>query len=277
MKKRQTVLITGASTGLGRAIASVLVEQGHRVFGTSRRPAAAASTHFPLLELDVRYDESATHCLKTVMDDAGRIDVLINNAAYELAGGLEETTLAEAEAQFATNFFGVARMNKAVLPVMRAQGGGRIIIIGSLAGLVGVPFHGYYSASKHALEGYTEALRHEVSGFNIKVSIVEPGFMATNLAAASHVIASAIAEYSNMRQQAFDFFAKSFASGDDPLRAARVISSIIDDEDPRLQYRVGAMTTWLPRIKGIMPQKFFEKGLDRTFGLSTGNSSAKKH
>ncbi len=267
MKQGKIVLITGASTGLGRATALLLVEKGHTVFGTSRHPAAADSHHFPLLELDVRSDDSVAGCLKSVMDAARRIDVLINNAGYELAGGLEETSLTEAEAQFATNFFGVARMTRAVLPIMRAQGFGRIITVGSLAGLIGVPFHGYYSASKHALEGYTEALRHEVSAFNIKVSIVEPGFMKTNLAGAAHMAAAPITDYSFIRRQALHFFEKSLASGEDPLHAAGIISAVIADENPPLHYRVGRMSKWLPRLKHFLPQRVYEAGLNRTFGL----------
>src|SRR5690606_35507590 len=160
----KVVLITGASSGLGRATARLLAERGYRVFGTSRRPPADAPTGgVEPLALDVCADASVAACVQTVLARAGRIDALINNAGYELGGALEEATLEEAQRQFETNFFGAVRMIRAVLPAMRRQGGGRIVNVSSLAGLAPVPFLGLYSASKFALEGYSEALRHEVA------------------------------------------------------------------------------------------------------------------
>src|SRR5690606_21839264 len=132
---------------------------------------------------------------------AGRIDALINNAGYELGGALEEATLEEAQRQFETNFFGAVRMIRAVLPAMRRQGGGRIVNVSSLAGLAPVPFLGLYSASKFALEGYSEALRHEVAPFNVKVSLIEPGFLATALAHNRQQPAARIRDYDPWRER----------------------------------------------------------------------------
>ncbi len=152
MSNPKTILITGASSGVGQATARLLAQQGHRVFGTSRHPSdrGEASPNITLIALDVRFDESVTAGINTVLGQAGHIDVLINNAGYELAGALEEATLDEAKAQFETNFFGVIRMVNAILPMMRQQRRGQIINISSLTGFVAVPFLGIYSASKLA-------------------------------------------------------------------------------------------------------------------------------
>jgi short-subunit dehydrogenase len=265
--KRKVVLITGASSGIGKVTASLLAGSGYRVFGTTRQPANDASSEYEMLLLDVRSDESVGSRIRALLERAGRLDVLINNAGYELAGALEETSLAEAKEQFDTNFFGVVRIVKAVLPIMRSQRSGQIIMIGSLAGLVAVPFHGFYSASKYALEGYGEVLRHEVKGFNISVSIVEPGFMRTNLAISARSSADVIDDYSEMRERAKRMFEKFVKAGDDPGIVARVILSIMESHSPRLRYRVGKEAKRLPRIKAIVPQAAFEAGVRRNFHL----------
>ncbi|MCY1013953.1 SDR family NAD(P)-dependent oxidoreductase [Nannocystis pusilla] len=181
MREGTVVLITGASSGFGEAAARLLAARGPcRVFGTSRRAAGHDTPGgVEMLPLDVRSDASVAACVDAVMQRAGRIDVLVNNAGYTLAGAVEETAIDEAKAQFDTNFFGMARMVRAVLPVMRAQGGGRIVNVSSLAGLVGVPFHAHYSASKFAVEGLSEGLRQEVRRFGIHVSLIEPGDFKT--------------------------------------------------------------------------------------------------
>jgi short-subunit dehydrogenase len=180
MSDQRVVLITGASSGVGQATARLLSQRHYKVFGTSRNPASAEIIPaVEMLPLDVRADDSVRACVEAVSTRGGRIDVLINNAGYELAGALEELTSEEAKAQFETNFFGVVSMVNAVLPFMRQQKRGHIINVGSLSGLSPIPFLGIYSASKFALEGYTETLRHEVKPFNIHVSLTEAGFLKT--------------------------------------------------------------------------------------------------
>src|SRR4030095_5092951 len=180
MSDQRVVLITGASSGVGQSTARLLVQRNYKVFGTSRNPGHAESIPaVEMLALDIRRDDSIAECVKTVFSRAGRLDVLVNNAGYELAGALEELSLNEAQSQFETNFFGVVRMIKAVLPLMRQQRHGQIINVGSLSGLTSIPFLGIYSASKFAVEGFTEALRHEVKPFNIHVSLIEPTFLKT--------------------------------------------------------------------------------------------------
>lgn len=262
----KTVLITGASSGFGKATAELLAEKGYRVFGTSRQGGIGADG-IEMLPLDVRDSASVQACVEAVLAKTGRIDILINNAGYELSGALEETAVEEAKAQFETNFFGVLRMTNAVLPVMREQREGRIINIGSLAGLVAVPFHGMYSASKYALEGYSEALRQEVKPFNIHVSLIEPGFSSTNLARAAMQSKQLIKEYAPMRERIFPVFKESISSGQPPEAVARIILSAIKKESPRLRYRVGSDSVWLPRLKMAAGEAQFEAGVRRKFHL----------
>jgi short-subunit dehydrogenase len=180
MADQRVVLITGASSGVGQSTARLLAHRGYKVFGTSRNPGGSAIIPaVEMLPLDVRADDSVQACVEAVSSRSGRLDVLINNAGQELAGAVEEVSAEECRAQFETNFFGVVRMVNAVLPLMRRQNRGHIINAGSLSGLSPIPFLGIYSATKFALEGYTEALRHEVKPFNIRVSLTEAGFLKT--------------------------------------------------------------------------------------------------
>jgi NAD(P)-dependent dehydrogenase (short-subunit alcohol dehydrogenase family) len=179
MAERKVALVTGASSGIGEATAGQLAAAGFSVFGGSRTATAGCGTAVEQVVLDVRDDTSVRDCVDQVLAEAGRIDVLVNNAGYLCAGAVEEVSAAEAQAQFETNYFGVARMTAAVLPGMRERRAGHIITISSLTGLAAVPFWGHYSASKFAVEGLMEALRHEVRPFGIGVALVEPGAIRT--------------------------------------------------------------------------------------------------
>jgi NAD(P)-dependent dehydrogenase (short-subunit alcohol dehydrogenase family) len=265
--KQKVVLITGASSGFGEVTASLLAQRGYRVFGTGRNPGRNRAWGYEMLPLDVRSDDSVRACVQELMERAGRLDVLISNAGYELAGAVEETSISEARDQFETNFFGAARMVKAALPVMRKQGGGRILLVSSLAGLISVPFHGFYSASKYALEGYAEALRHEVKGFNISVSLIEPGFFRTNLARAARNSTETVSEYAGMRERALKAFERAVQTGEDPGLVASLILSVVESRSPRLRYRVGKDAKRLPRIKALVPESAFEAGVRRNFHL----------
>src|SRR5215831_19986395 len=184
MNNQPIVLITGASSGIGFAIVELLVQEGMTVYGTSRNPDRMKPVAgVERVQLDVNSADSVRAGVNDVMKRAGHIDILINNAGYDLEGAIEETSLEEAKAQLETNFFGVARVIKEVLPDMRERGFGRIINMSSSVGwLTPTPFLGYYAASKMALEAYTEALRYEVRPFGIKVSLIEPSFFHTNYA-----------------------------------------------------------------------------------------------
>ena len=204
MSNQRVVLITGASSGVGQATARLLAQQGHKVFGTSRAPTSAEPiANLTMVALDVRSDASVAACVNAVSSQAGRVDVLVNNAGYELGGALEEHSIEEAKAQFETNFFGVVRMTKAVLPLMRRQKQGQIVNISSLSAVAPIPFMGMYSASKFAVEGYTEALRMELKPLNILVSQIEPGLLKSPMMDKRQVVAERIGDYELWRQRAF--------------------------------------------------------------------------
>jgi short-subunit dehydrogenase len=262
----RVVLITGASSGFGRTTASLLAGRGFRVFGTSRRPASADGDGFEMLPLDVDADESAEACVRTVIQRAGRLDVLVNSAGYVLAGGIEETSVAEAKAQFETNFFGAVRMVNAVLPLMRGQKSGQIINIGSLAATLPVPFEGFYAATKAALVAYSEVLRSEVKAFNIKVSIVEPGFFKTNLANASRRGDRPIEDYREMRKRALSRLVEHIEGGDDPKLVAETIVGIIQSNSPRLRYPIGKEKRYV-RLRAIVPGSMFESSIRKHWRL----------
>ena len=263
----QTVLITGASSGIGKATALLLQREGLSVFGTTRRPDAAGKQEFPMLALDVRSDDSVKACFDTVFSKAGRIDVLIDCAGYALAGAAEETTLAEAKAQFETNFFGAVRVVNAALPEMRTARSGKIIIMGSLAGLTAIPFSAFYSATKFALEGYAEALWQEVRPFGVHVTLVEPAFVRTRLGEASQVAAGPLPVYETWEKRALRAISGAVARGIPAERVAQCVLGIVRNDRPSLRYRVGAQATWLPRLKQVAPWGFFAAGVRRTFGL----------
>src|SRR5262245_11930099 len=227
MADQQVVQITGASSGVGQSTARLLSQHGYRVFGTSRNPTSTEPMGgVEMLPLDVRADESVRPCIEAVINQVGRLDVLINNAGYELAGALEELSSDEARAQFETNFFGVVRMVDAVLPLMRRQKGGHIINVSSLSGLSAIPFMGVYSASKFALEGYTEALRHEVKPFNIHVSLTEAGFLKTPMMHHRQVAANRLAEYDPWRQRALNAIRVQEEKGPGPDVVAETVLDI---------------------------------------------------
>ena len=179
-------LVTGASTGIGRVTAKALQEAGFRVFGTSRRAAAERADGVNMLTCDVTDDASVAKLVDEVLTKAGRIDLLVNNAGIGLLGGAEESSIAQAQALFDVNVFGVLRMTNAVLPAMRRQGKGRIINMSSILGLIPAPYNALYASTKHALEGYSESLDHELRTFGIRVVLVEPGYYPHAVRRKSH-------------------------------------------------------------------------------------------
>jgi NAD(P)-dependent dehydrogenase (short-subunit alcohol dehydrogenase family) len=266
MSNRKVVLITGASSGVGHSTARLLSQRGYKVFGTSRNPASAEP--LPTVEmvaLDVRADDAVAACVNAVLSRAGRLDVLINNAGYELAGASEELSLEEAQAQFETNFFGVVRMVKAVLPFMRQQTHGQIINVSSLAGLTAIPFLGLYSASKFALEGYTEALRHEVKPFNVRVSLIEPAFLKTPMMNNRQVAAERMREYDLWRQRALNAIRAYEEKAPGPELVAETVLEIIAHERPRLRYVIGRQAKSITRLRRFLPEGVYEQGARRNF------------
>jgi NAD(P)-dependent dehydrogenase (short-subunit alcohol dehydrogenase family) len=246
----------------------LLSQAGYKVFGTSRDPSSAEPMpDLEMVALDVRDDDSVAACVKAVSDRVGHLDVLVNNAGYELAGALEEVSLDEAKAQFETNFFGVVRMVKAVLPLMRRQEGGQIINISSLAGLSPVPFMGIYSASKFALEGYTEALRLEVQPLNIHVSQIEAGFLKTPMPNHRQIATEQIGAYELWRRRALDAIRAYEEEGPGPELVAETVLRIVASSRPRLRYVIGQQAKRVSRLRRFLPEGVFQNGSRSTFRL----------
>jgi NAD(P)-dependent dehydrogenase (short-subunit alcohol dehydrogenase family) len=266
----RVVLITGASRGIGRACATVLSEHGHRVFGTGRASEPELSANAPsgveMLSLDVDDDASVARVVATVLSRAGRLDVAVNNAGVGINGAVEDTSTAELHAQFNTNVFGAWRVSRAVLPVMRAQGSGLIVNIGSLAGLTGVPFQAAYSASKFALEGLTESLRLEVAAFGVHAVVLEPGNVDTAVTARSARTAQRTPAYEALLGRAVDAMIEQEAAGVPPAAVARTLAKVITTPNPRPRYTVGARSERAAVFaRRLLPASWFEQVLRRTY------------
>ncbi len=264
MADPKVVLVTGASSGIGEAIVGRLAKDGYRVFGTSRK-GGATRAGLELLTLDVRSDASVQTCVEDVLRKAGRIDALVNNAGYLLSGAIEEATLEEAKAEFDTNFFGVARMVKAVLPEMRRARSGHLVTISSLAGLVPVPFWGFYNASKSAVEAYMETLRHELKPFGIRVAMVEPGAIQTPFY--ENPRARAMPEYAPWRDRALKTMGHYAAKAPGPTVVAEVVARLLASRNPPLRNRITREASLFPFLRWLLPASAFEAGTRRGFNL----------
>lgn len=257
----KVVLITGASSGIGKRCCEHLVHLGMTVYGTSRSLSKNDGGQFRTFRMDVTDDASVSDGIKQIQSRHGRIDVVVNCAGYGIAGAVEETSPTEAMAQFDTNFFGTHRVCRAVLPMMRQQKDGVIINISSLAGLLAVPFQAFYSASKFAMEGMTEALRMEVRPFGIRVALVEPGdfkseFPANRINAADSVASKV---YSEALERCVGVMREEEKNGKEPDAVARLVERIIGDSSPRLRYTVGPLGERIgPALKSILPYKLYE-------------------
>jgi len=264
MVSHRVVLVTGASSGIGGSIATRLAKEGGQVFGTSRK-GGEIRDGVEMLTLDVCSDASVQACVEGVLRKAGRIDALVNNAGYLLSGAIEEATMEEAKAQLETNFFGVARMVKAVLPAMRRARSGHIVTISSLAGLVPVPFWGFYDASKFAVEGYMESLRHELKPLGIKVAMVEPGAIHTPFYESPR--SRAMPEYSPWRDRALKTMRQYGERGPGPEVVAEAVSRVLASRNPRLRTRVTREARIFPFLRWLLPASAFEAGTRRGFNL----------
>ena len=269
MIQKRVALVTGVSSGIGRETATLLLDRGFRTFGTIRETSRASQlpSGLELIRLDVSDEESVRSCAQTVLDQAGRIDALVNNAGYALVGSLEETSIEEARRMFETNFFGVLRTCQAVLPIMREQRFGRIANLSSVLGFLPAPYMGIYAASKHALEGYSESLDHEVRQFGIRVLVIEPGFTRTNLGQSSQLASQPLAAYTGERHRALDAIREGIAKGDDPSRVAAVVVNALTTHRPRLRYQAGRGAKFLRWLRRLAPARLLDKGLRKQFGL----------
>lgn len=269
-KQSKVVLVTGASSGIGQAIAARLAGDGWRVFGASRSGAPIGVPGVEMIALDVDDDASVERAVAALLARAGRLDALINNAGWAIMGAVEDTSVAEAKAQFETNFFGVLRLCRAVLPAMRRQGGGHIVTISSLSGLFGTPFSGLYSASKFAVEGLIETLRFETRKLGIRVALIEPGDHQSALPARRRIAAAAVTNPAY--RAAFAKFKanqeKDEAKAPPPDGVAVLVARVLNDPAPRLRYTVGlAGQRIVAPLKRLLPGRLFEAIIGKAMGL----------
>jgi NAD(P)-dependent dehydrogenase (short-subunit alcohol dehydrogenase family) len=266
---RKVVLVTGASSGIGAAVADALTRAGYRVFGASRNPGAAPSG-IETVVMDVDDDASVVAGVASVMGRTGRLDAVVNNAGWALMGPIEETAVAEARAQMETNFFGVLRVCLAVLPIMREQGGGHIVNISSLAGIFGNPFSGLYSASKFAVEGFSESLRFEARRFGVRVALVEPGDTQSRLPANRRTVkgSSPQSPYAAPFDRLQKAQAKDEASAPSPDRVARLVLNILASANPPMRQSVGMTGQRIViLLKRALPYSLFERIIAAALGV----------
>ena len=267
MIENKVALITGVSSGIGREIAQLLAQRGARVFGTVRNLGGAnAIEHVELVCMDVTEEASVKAAVNSVLERAGKIDILVNNAGYSLAGGLEETSIEEARQLFDTNFFGVLCVTQTVLPSMRQHGYGRIVNISSMLGVLPGPYRGMYAASKHALEGYTKTLDHEVRTFGIRAALVEPVYTKTKITANEKNVQTSIPAYADQKKRVTEFIEKEIEHGDDPHAVAEVVYNVVTSKSPRMHYPVG-QGVMLSRLHRFVPPRMFDSVFRKRFQL----------
>ena len=254
---KKNIVVTGASSGIGLFVANKLHECGFEVIGTSRHPEKHQDkVPFKLLALDISDGNSIESFVKRLFAEIQQLDVLINNAGYLLRGLAEETPVELGKQQFETNFWGTVKLTKGLLPFFRKQGHGKIITISSFLGLIGYPNAAYYSASKHALEGYFKSLRFELNQFNIKVSMVEPVFFKTNIAENAVAAVGELGDYNIFRQKVNVHGQKSVENAPEPDAVVETILKIIKEKNPKFNYPVGKRTSLILALQTLAYNSF---------------------
>ncbi|HEX8406356.1 MAG TPA: SDR family NAD(P)-dependent oxidoreductase [Duganella sp.] len=254
----KSILITGASSGFGLLLATYLQQRGFDVIGTSREPDKhAGKLPFKLLRLDIDSDASIQSFTQELFRHTKRLDVLVNNAGYMVTGIAEETPIALGRQQFETNFWGTVKLTNALLPALRAQKHGQIITVSSIVGLIGPPNLSYYTASKHAVQGYFKSLRFELHQFNIKVSMVEPVWFKTNLGRnAVAAVDGGIADYNAYRPQVDAATQKGIDEAEAPDPVVHTITKLIGTKEPKFSNPVGKMTGVILFLQSYAPKMF---------------------
>ncbi len=262
-----TALVTGASTGIGRATAKALKDAGFRVFGTSRRAVSDNPDGITMLSCDVTDDASVAKLVDDVLATAGRIDLLVNNAGIGLLGGAEELSIAQARALFDVNLFGVLRVTNAVLPTMRRQGSGRIINMSSVLGLVPAPYSALYSSTKHALEGYSESLDHELRAFGIRVVLVEPAYTRTSFEDNLTEPDRLLDVYASARASGKVLVREAIETGDAPEVVGEMVVKAATAAVPRRRYTAGKVARQISFLRRFVPEGAFDKSLRKQMRL----------
>ncbi len=269
---QRVVLITGCSTGIGRTTALELARRGWRVIATARGLESIRdlrSDQIDVLPLDVTVESSRAGAIESAVERAGRLDALVNNAGFSIGGPLELVTLDEARAQFETNVWGALRLIQLAAPILRSQGGGRVVNVTSVMGQVSVPFSGLYASSKYALEALSDTLRWELNPWNIKVVLVEPGFVKTSFGKNSAPLRSRFRDHplyaKYLRQD--EATRRAVSRGDHPVHVAQVIEHALVDDSPRARYRSGLDAQLALTARRWIPDWLFDFGITRVFGL----------
>ncbi len=264
---RPVAIVTAAAGGIGAASAGALQAAGYRVFGTYRKPPAARLPGVEYLSCDVTSDAAVTAAVDQVLTAAGRLDLLVNNAGVGLLGGAEESSVEQAKALFDVNFFGVIRMTRAVLPIMRRQGGGRIINISSVLGLIPAPFMALYAASKHALEGYSESLDHEVRGAGVRVLLVEPAWTRTSFDGNAFQADQPLDVYQTARANADTVVRVEMSKADAPELVGAAVVKAATEARPDQRYTAGKVARQVSLLRRFVPAAAFDKSLRKQLRL----------
>jgi NAD(P)-dependent dehydrogenase (short-subunit alcohol dehydrogenase family) len=266
--KVKIALVTGASSGIGEATAERLTKAGYKVYGTSRQGAQAGKRSFEMLPLDVTSDESVEAVVSEVMRRHGRIDLLVNNAGFGVApAGAEESSLGQARSIFETNFFGLVRMTRAVVPHMRRQGSGRIINIGSVLGFLPMPYGALYAATKHAVEGYSESLDHELRTRGIRVSVIEPAYTKTSFDANFMEPDAKLDEYREVRAGLSKRVNEVMATAEPPGVVADTVLKAANAAHPKLRYAAGRLANRLRLLRRFAPAGVVDSGIRKDLRL----------
>ena len=267
---KMIALVTGASSGIGEATAQRLATAGYKVYGTSRRRVPAGNRSFEMLPLDVTSDESVEAVVSEVIRLDGRIDLLVNSAGFSVApAGAEESSIEQAKAIFDTNFFGIVRMTRSVVPHMRRQGFGRIINIGSVLGFLPMPYGALYAATKHAVEGYSESLDHELRTRGIRVSVVEPAYTKTHFDANFLEPDSKLSEYRDVRTTVGNRLEQIMATADEPSVVSEVVLQAASAAHPKLRYTAGTRARRLRLLRTLAPAGLVDAGIRKDLRLDT--------
>jgi NAD(P)-dependent dehydrogenase (short-subunit alcohol dehydrogenase family) len=270
----RVALVTGASSGIGEAAARALLAAGFTVYGTSRRAVAGEERWgVVFLPLDVTDDQSVAGAVGEVLARSGRIDVLVNNAGLGVAGAAEESSIEQARALFETNLFGSIRMTRAVLPQMREQAGGRIINISSVLGLMPAPFGALYASTKHAIEGYSESLDHEVREHGVRVLLVEPAYTRTSFDANAVPADEPLAVYARRREVLDVVLAEAIKGGDEPSVVGEAIVAAATDSRPKLRYPAGPLARRVTKLRRYAPSTMFDKQIRKVNQLNVAASA----
>jgi NAD(P)-dependent dehydrogenase (short-subunit alcohol dehydrogenase family) len=269
MTNQKVVLVTGASSGIGEATAERLAKAGYKVYGTSRRGTQAGKQSFDMIALDVTSDESVAGAVGEVIRLEGRIDLLVNNAGFSAApGGAEESSIGQAQSIFDTNFLGIVRMTRAAVPNMRSAGSGRIINIGSVLGFVPMPYGALYAATKHAIEGYSESLDHELRTRGVRVSVIEPGYTKTRFDANLLEADSKLDEYREVRAAVKMRVNEVMETAEEAGTVAETVLKAASATHPKLRYTPAGLASQLRLLRRFAPADLFDAAIRKNLRLN---------